>query len=222
MVIILYLLAICIFFIILVLGFIFSTLKINIKDLIIQKDENNKIYNCYIKVGIYFFGILKLISIKVFNNRIEFLGKKIYISNIKSLKIINTIYKINNNGKIKLKELKNLKIQVLKLDFKLDIGFDNVLVTSFLVFFISTVLSFVIKDNSKKYNPKKYKYIIKPHYRCSNNINLKVNSIIKIKTVHIINVLLNYKKRSVMKNERTSYRRSYEDSHEQYPGYGRC
>ena len=222
MVIILYLLAICIFIIFLTLGFIFSKVKINIKQLEITNIDKEFNIKYKINIGIYLYGILKIFGLNIFEDRLEFLGKRIKYSNIKKLNIYKNICSNNLKNNIKISELKIIEPKIKKLDLKLDLGFENVLLTSFMIFAISTVLSFAVKNSVRKYNPKKYKYIIKPHYRCPNIINLHANSIITVNTVHIIHVLSNYKKRSVMKNERTSYRRSYEDSNEQYPGYGRC
>lgn len=222
MIIILYLLAICIFLVLLILGFIFSKVEINIKQLEIKNIEKELKIKYKINVGIYLYGVLKILGLNIFEDRFEFLGRKITYSNIKKSNIYKKIYLSNLKNNIKISELKLIEPKIKKLDLKLDLGFENVLLTSFMIFAISTVLSFTIKKGVKKYNPAKYKYIIKPHYRCPNIVNLQANSIITINTVHIIHVLSNYKKRSVMKNERTSYRRSYEDSNEQYPGYGRC
>ena len=60
MVIILYLLAICIFIIFLTLGFIFSKVKINIKQLEITNIDKEFNIKYKINIGIYLYGILKI------------------------------------------------------------------------------------------------------------------------------------------------------------------
>lgn len=122
-----------------------------------------------------------------------------------------------------IKEIKNLKINIKQFDFYLALGTENVIVTSILILLISTFLPFVLTKTIKKYENNKFKYKIIPIYKNENIFKMVLNCIINVKMVHIIHVTYNVlKKRRVYKNERTSDRRSYDNSYEQYSRYGRC
>lgn len=206
-----------IFFVLLIIGILFSKVKINIIHLEVesQMKKTNKKYA--INLGLYIYGKIKIFGITFEENGIKFLWKRIKYSKFKNAKICEYLKKVNIKEvekDFKLKELKGLKPELEKLDLNLDLGFESVLLTSFMIFAISTLLSLVVKDSVKKYNPTKYRYKIIPHYRSQNTISLKLNCIIAIKSVHIMLILLNYRRRRVKKYERPSYRRSYENSYE--------
>ena len=98
------------------------------------------------------------------------------------------------------------------------------MLTTYAIPFISTLISFFLKltvKNVNLRNKREYYYKIEPVYN-TNIINLRLNCIINVKMVHIINIIyifLNKKGRSD-KYERTSNRRSYDYSNEQFAKYG--
>ena len=64
-------------------------------------------------------------------------------------------------------------------------------------------------------------YDIKPIYKDKNLYEISLNCIIEVKMVHIINMIYKIvKKRRSDKNERTSNRRAYDNSDEQFAKYG--
>lgn len=206
-----------IFFSFIIIGFFFSKVKINIKKLEIKFKDKKTDKKYAINIGLYLYGLIKICGINIENDGIRFGFKKILYSKIKNSKIYTNLKKIDLKSverEFKLKELKNLKFELENLNLNLELGCESVLLTSFMIFIISTLLSIAIKDSTNKYNPLKYKYVIKPHYRSTNMMNLNANCIIAIKTEHIIFILLNYRKRREKVYERTSYRRSYENSYE--------
>lgn len=216
------LLIIYIFFAFFILGFILSKVKFNIKkyeykndfESSVIKNKNSKVNIFKINVGLYLFGIIKIFSIYLENDGVRIFGKKISYKKMKLNEPFKNINFKDLKEDFKLSELKKWKLNLESLDLRLDMGFENVLLTSFSIFIISTSLSFLVRNLIKKYIPEKYKYVIKPHYRNGNKIDLSLNGIISINTVHIISILFKYKQRREKVYERTSYRRSYENSYE--------
>lgn len=99
--------------------------------------------------------------------------------------------------------IKNIKhIQEFEIDeFNLKMKVDTIdtIFTSFVVAIISTLVSIILSRNTKKYNKEKYTYTITPVYKESMQIIIKLNCIINVKMVHIINILyMLLKKRSVV------------------------
>ncbi len=217
MIILLKLLAVYSFFIFLAIGIYFSKIKIHIKYLEYEKLQEKVKLQYNINLGIFLYGNIKILGIRFEEDGMHFLWKKISYEVMKESHMFTKITKENVRDfekDFQWSDLKKLKPKLEKLDLNLDLGFKNVLLTSFMIFAISTILSIAVRDSVKRYNPVKYQYIITPYYKNTNIVSLKANSIIAIKTAHIMNILLNYKKRRVKNYERTSYRRSYENSYE--------
>ena len=121
-------------------------------------------------------------------------------------------------GKIDVKKLekeisKTIKILIEKFNLKIEVGTENAVVTAMIIPFISTLISFLLRNKVEKYKDQKYN--IKPVFLNKNMLNIEFSGIFQIKMIHIINIIyiLN-KKEGEDRNERTSNRRSYAYSYE--------
>ena len=112
-----------------------------------------------------------------------------------------------------LKIIKSLKLEIESLKLKINMGIEDAIATSYLVAIIASILSIIPPHLVKKEDIKNIKYEINPIYNTL-IFNLKLDSIINLKIVHIIYVIYNLVKKGRDKNERTSNRRSYAYSHE--------
>ena len=209
-------------FLIFILGLIFSKVKLVINKLELDNTVCKQGYLGDIdgRIKIYLFGIIKILNIKINKTRIKKASLKKVLSKDKLTAIEG---KIAKNVSFKdIKEVKNININLEKLDMNLNLGTEDVIITSLIIFVISNIVTFIVVKNINKTNKKKYNYIINPCYQNKNVFILDVNCIISIKTVHIINMLYRFLKRSEKKDERASNRRSYDDCNEQYTKYDRC
>lgn len=111
------------------------------------------------------------------------------------------------------KIIKNLKLKIESLNLQINIGIEDAIYTSYSVATIASILSILLPHLVKEQDIKKVKYEINPIYNTL-TFNLKLDSIITLKIVHIIYVIYNLVKKGRDKNERTSNRRSYAYSHE--------
>ena len=119
-----------------------------------------------------------------------------------------------NIDKETIKALKNIKIQVEKINLKILIGTENASLTAFIVPVISTIIAITLREQIKKYNENQ-KFLIQPIYINQNLINIECSGIFEIEMIHIINTIcIVNKKRKGDKNERTSNRRSYDYGYE--------
>lgn len=197
-----------------------STLQVEIKDLLIDStnDKDKKIEGYSILIRLKILNNLTLFKIKTDNQKLEkskILNKKIL------LKIKETEKKIfDKENKVLKKEnmqlIKYFNLKVDKFDLYLKIGLVDNFFTTMSVVLISTLISILLAKVSNKFNNNKY--LIMPEYDENNTIKIKLNCIIRIKIIHIINVIymLNKKKRSVDYNERTSNRRTYASCNDKY------
>lgn len=215
MVLVLFILGILIFTSFIILILLLSTIKINIKCLEMENILLPKLkYNYDIQIGVYIFNKIPLIKFNINSNKVE------------ETKIINKIQSKYGKAKVDLdmiKALKLLSIKIESLSLNLQLGTEDVLNTSIIVFIISSILSIGLPNLVEKRNFENVKYEIIPLYIGNNAFSIKLNSIIYVKMVHIINIIYIYlQKRREEKNERASNRRSYANCNEQYTGYGRC
>ena len=202
----------CIFIIIslLLLFFILSKIRIEIKQLqftTINKKYINDNYQIILKLRLF--------------NKIDVCKYTITKKKIDKWKVNGKINKIENKIKenknridIKLIDLKDkIKIEMKKLNLKIDIGTEDAVITSMIVPIISFIISMIIKKQVKNY--RKQKFLVNPVYNNQNFINIIFEGIFEIKMIHIINIIYIMKrKEGVKKNGRTSNRRSYGYSYE--------
>ena len=201
----------CAIFILIILSIIliiFFTIKLNIANISFNNFENgikkkkiDKEFLVYIEL--YVFGKIKVMKIKVTDRML----KKLHVQeNMKDIKKDVEVAK-----KVKLPEIiKALKIKFDKVNFEAQIGTEELFLTVFLVAIISSLFGIVLKNCEYK----NINYKIMPLYQFGNTINFRLNCIINVKMVHIIYVIYILLKKGMIKNERTSNRRSYDYSYE--------
>ena len=189
-----------------------SEIKLIIEDFEISKNfetSNLKKWNVsnYRGIlGLYFLGKIKLFSIKINDNKTKKILKKDYIKDkIKTAKKLNKYQSKEQIGMAK-KALNNLikQIKIKSFNLKICIDTKNVILTSYLVAVISTIIPNIIRNSIEKFNPRNHSFEVAPLYKNQNYIYVKLNCIISIKVVHIINMI---KLMGGNKNERTSNRR---------------
>ena len=192
-----------------VILFVFSSIKLDIKKLNISNVENGtkkeKLEKeILIYLEIFLFKKIRIAKINLSNKRLlDKIQKKSNLKNIdKDIKIIKrtNIFKI----------IKKLKIRFEKVNFEAQIGTEEIMITVFLVTFFSTLSSILFRNTDKQ----NVEFSILPLYQYGNAINLRLNCIIYVKMVHIIYVIYFFTRKGMIKNERTSNRRSYDYSYE--------
>ena len=215
---------IIVFFILIILtlfivGILFSTLNIRVEKLYFSNQSLEKLkWNYFIVLELSLFGMIKAIKLRIDPKRVEKILKK---RNIKEkVKEINfkQIKQDLPDKEEQVKLMKRLKIKLEEFHFVLELGTKDVLITSAMIAFLSSVLGIAIARVIKKYQEEKYEYKMIPVYQNKNIINLNLNCIIQVKMVHIISIIFTLvrKRKEKRKHERTSNRRSYDYSYEQY------
>lgn len=195
---------------------VFSRIRIeviNFKFSSQTKRHINKDYKVIIKLCI--LKKIPILKVNITKTKLEKMKIKEKIKNI-DFKIIQNKNKFDKNA---IKVIKKSNININKINLNLEIGTENATLTSVIVPAISTILAILL--SRKIENPKNQLFIIQPVYINQNLINIVFSGIFEMKMIHIINIIyiLNRKK-GVNKHERTSNRRSYDYSNEQFAKYG--
>ena len=196
------------FLVLIIFLLILSTIKLNVEKLDISNYERGFKKGKIIKefrvfIELHLFDKIKIAKFKISNKFLEKLNVENDLKDLK--KDVQLIKKINI-----FEIFKVLKIKLERLNLKVEIGTEDVMITVFLVTFISTAVGIICRNADQN----KVKFNIMPLYQFGNAINFRLNCIINVKMVHIIYVIYILLKKGMIKNERTSNRRSYDYSYE--------
>lgn len=178
-----------------------------------EKVKGERLTNNYqIIIKILTLEKIPIFRLKINKSKIEKINAKTHLKQ----KIKEEIQKqdiakaIEMEKKYDLKKLipevyKNIKLETENINLKIDIGTENVVLTSFIIPIISTILAFTVKRS----------FEVQPIYQNKNIIKFELNGIFSVKMIHIIDTIcILKKKRRVYKNERTSNRRTYDNCYE--------
>ena len=195
-----------VFFILVIIIVLIATTELRL--FISIKDMSFKSY-----LKIYVLKSILIAKIDLTKKRKKYIKNKRIQKQFKNLsknktKLINEIYLI----------LKDIKLNLKKLDLKIDISTTDCILTSYAVFILSNIIAFFIKFTNVKINLKNFKYMINPLYVNQKILNIKLDCIITTNLVHIISILYkNLKKwRCDVNGNETSNRWSYGNCNEQY------
>ena len=199
--------------ILLIIGFILSSISVDVKKVYISNCNNdNKLnYDYEIDIKLHLFNFIKVLSITIDKEKIAKLDLKNKIKKVNFKKIQKEVIPKEEAKEI----IKKLNIELKKFDLKLQIGTIDVIFTTAIVTLLASGIGIGLANIIKEYKNERYNYEIYPIYQNKNLIKIELNCIIKVKMVHIISIIyLLLKKRRVEKNGRTSNRRAYDYSYE--------
>ena len=182
---------------------VFSTVRIEVRkfkaDNYVKKEKIVKEYIFFIHL--YLFNKIKWFSLKIDAKRsakfksgtlLKMIDKKLGIRRGEEIKKIER-WIIQNRKDIfnrkRLKDLRDLKLFISKINLDLGIGTENVIVTAFTTAFISSAISILLGQNVKKSNVKNCHYIITPLYLNKNVFKVDAHCIIEVKMVHIMSLM---------------------------------
>ena len=167
---------------ILILGIIFLKIRISASDVDLEVIRINlKKANYDIRVGIYFFGFIKILGIRIRNGFVEFLFFKKSINDLKNSNIYLNRIKPQMDKIPRQKMLENFNKINFKLDdfkLKLQFGTDSVIITSIMVGIISAIITSSMQAYIERFNNKKYKWKILPNY--DERLFLNLNASLKL------------------------------------------
>lgn len=225
----LFFLCVLIIFLFVFLVIRYSSIRISIINLDIDTNSKKIINDYQFEFGIYIFNKVRIIKFKINEKKIKNLENSKLLKKMSKVNLSKVTKKLENkvlknNKSFKITKfikifLKEIKPEIIRFKLNLKIGLDDIMATTYAIPFISTLISFILKLTVKNVNlrnkKREYYYKIEPVYN-TNIINLRLNCIINVKMVHIINIIYIFliKKRRSDKYERASYRRSYGYSHE--------
>ena len=199
--------AISLFFLI-----IFSTLKIEIKNFKISNLTTNKEkstctnsnkYSKYkVSIGLETLNKIKYFSLNLNSRKIKKITLKMHLDKTK-IKELEREISISD-----IKEVINIRPKISYMDLKLKLGIDDVLLTTYSVPIISTLISILLPYTVEKKDVNNIKYEIKPIYNNGNIYDLQLNIGVKIKVIRILNAVYRIYKNKKNKSKKKMYKLS--------------
>lgn len=180
-----------------------STLQIQFDNI---KIVNNKIIEGKIKLVLKFLKIFSYFELDLLESK--FFKNKMKLDNIQK----NLTKEKMSKYKIETKEFLNVT-DVEELYIKIDLQGENIILLSFVIVILSTILSVIMAKNNLSKEFGKYK--VNLNYNLKHMYELNISSVFNIKFIHIISIMCeNLRKRRVKENANKSYRRSYGHNYE--------
>lgn len=168
-----------------IIGCVFSKVSVYIKSFCITNNQDGLNSKYIVKLKFRWFGVIPIFVVSLREDEVRLFGLKVnYKKIINSKRLKRKLNEAKNNFKIS--RIKRLKPEFQKLDLKLSLGTESVLLTSFLVTAVSVILSYWLKRQIKIFDETNYKYIVKPNYDENNKIYLDFRAVLNVKTSNII------------------------------------
>lgn len=188
-----------------------SKIQIQIKNVHFNssKPKGKLDANYKIIIIVYILKKIPILKINVTQNKLKKLKLKEKVRQAE-IDIIQNKKKIDKEI---LHELRKIKVQIKYWNLELLLGTEDAKITALIVGYLSIFLGIYLNKKISKHENKKFS--IQPVYIGQNILKLIFEGIFEIKTVNIINIIWNLKKKERRNgNERTSNRRTYDYSYE--------
>lgn len=191
---------------------IFSTIKIEIKNLkisnlITNKEkvtcaDQNKYSKYEVSIGLEILNKIKYFSLNLNYRKIKKITLKMHLDKTKIQELEREI-SISD-----IKEIMNIKPKISYMNLRLKLGLDDVLLTTYSVPIISTLISILLPYTVEKKDINNIKYEVNPMYNSGNIYEIQLNIGVKIKVIRILNVVYRIYKNKKNKSKKKMYKLS--------------
>ena len=161
---------------------IFSTIRIKIENWEVRnskKKKNEKKHQ--ITTTIHLFNKLKWISLRIDNKKMQKIFVKLHLDNL-DIKKLEKDFQISD-----IKEIIEIRPKISQLDLQIKLGLEDVILTTYTIPILATVISFILATSVKRENMNKIKYNVEPIYDNKNLYKIKLNTILEIKLLNLLN-----------------------------------
>lgn len=182
MVLVLFLSIILFLLILLTVFTLISTIEVKVKE--IEFSNIKKITPRYvINISAKLLNKFKWIGIDLDKGKIKKITKKIHLEKI-------DIKKLERNLKISdIREIINIKPKISSLNLHVNVGLEDVILTTYLVTAISTIIAIILPYITKKNSENNVNYKVFPIYNNQNVYYLKIDTVLEIKVMNLLSSL---------------------------------
>lgn len=177
-----------------------STIKIELKNFNIS---NLKIKRTNYKLifSLSFLDKFKWLSFKLNKRKLNKIRLKMHLDRI-DIKKLEKDFKISD-----IKELLKIKPRLTSMNLKLQVGLEDIILTTYIVPSICTLLSVILPEVTRRNDIKNIKYVVEPIYNHGNLYYINLDSNIEIKMLNLLNSIYGiYKNRKKNVPNKNNYR----------------
>lgn len=197
MILVLFLCGIIILIMLIIIFVLLSTVRIKVKDFEISNKKHIE-PNYEIIISLVLLNKLKWISVRLNNAKMRKMYTKMHLERI-------DIKKLERNIKPSdIKEIAKIKPKLTRLNLQVKLGVEDVIITSYIVPILCTILSIILPHITEKEDIRNIKYKIEPVYN-QTIYHIKLDTILEIKIINLLNSVYKiYKsrKKSVKENKK--------------------
>lgn len=193
MVLVLFLCIIIMIAMLIIIGILVSTVRIQITDFEVSNVE--KVTAKYkVNISALILDKVKWISLNFDKKKIQRMSKKIHLEK-------KDIQKLEKDMQIEdIKEIINIKPKISLLRLNVKLGVEDVVITSYIVPIICTILAVILPYMTIEAERKNINYKIDPMYNNGNIYYVKLDTVLEIKVINILNAVYRiYKSRKLNK-----------------------
>lgn len=182
MVLVLILCVIIIILMLIIIGITASTIKVEINNF--EVSNLKKVKAKYkINISTFLLEKIKWISFNIDKAKIDKMIKRMHLEKI-------DIQKLEKDIELQdIKEIINIRPKISSLKLNMKIGVENVILTSYIIPIICTILAVILPYATKECDRKNINYKIEPVYNNKNIYNIKLHAVLEIKVINILNAL---------------------------------
>lgn len=200
MVLVLFICTILIVVMLFIITVLLSTIKIELKNFNIS---NLKIKRTNYKLifSLSFLDKFKWLSFKLNKRKLNKIRLKMHLDRI-DIKKLEKDFKISD-----IKELLKIKPRLTSMNLKLQVGLEDIILTTYIVPSICTLLSVILPEVTRRNDIKNIKYVVEPIYNHGNLYYINLDSNIEIKMLNLLNSIYGiYKNRKKNVPNKNNYR----------------
>lgn len=203
MILVLFICAILIIIMALIMLFSLSTIRFRVKDFNISNLDIKKA-KYKIVISLFLLNKIKWLSLKLDKEKLHKISVKMHLEKI-DIKRIEKDFRLSD-----IRELIKLKPKLSLLNLDLRFGLEDIIITTYLIPVICTIFSLILPTLTKMKNLKHIRYKVNPIYNRTNVYYVKLDSILEIKVINLLNFIYGiYKnKRDSMYNYKKSNRKT--------------
>lgn len=200
MVLVLFICTILIVVMLFIITVLLSTIKIQLKNFNISNLKIKKT-NYKLIISLSFLNKFKWLSFKLNKQKLHKISLKMHLDRI-DIKKLEKDFKISD-----IKELLKIKPRLTFMNLELQVGLEDIILTTYMIPSICTILSVVLPLVTEKNDIKNIKYIVEPIYNQKNLYYIKLNSNLEIKMLNLLNSMYSiYKNRKKDVPNKNNYR----------------
>ena len=181
MVLVLFICVILIILMLLIIAILLSTINFKVNNFRITNLISEEKTKFELIFNLKLFNKFKIFSIKLNEKKLYEITRKMHLEKI-TIKELESKFVISD-----IKELIRIKMKLTELNLNLELGLEDIMITTYVIPTICAILSILLPFITNRENIKDIKYKVEPIYNQKISYDINLSSNIEIKIINILN-----------------------------------